>query len=61
MRPAAAFEPPGKPPRKAVLNEGAGSGDLFFVRLAAQSVLLSDGDRWDLVPLPSLGPGDGLP
>ena len=55
------FQAGGKPPRKDMLNEGARSGDVLFVRLVAQSVLLSDGDRWDLVPLPSRRPGDGLP
>lgn len=51
----------GKPSRKAVLNEGAHSGELIFVRLLEREVLLSDGDRWALVPLPTQRPQEGRP
>ncbi len=46
------FQDRGSPPRKAALTEGSRSGSLWFVRLMGQSVLLSDGDRWNLAPLP---------
>ena len=49
---AVEFQAPGTPPRRMVLTEGTRAGRLYFVRLVAQSVLLSDGDRWHLVPLP---------
>ncbi|MEI7437494.1 MAG: hypothetical protein WCL16_11895 [bacterium] len=55
------FQCLGTPPRKDMLSEGAHSGDLFFVRLAGQFTLLSNGDRWELVALPTSRSGAGLP
>ncbi len=49
---AVEFQAPGTPPRRMVLTEGSRAGRFYFIRLVAQSVLLSDGDRWYLVPLP---------
>ena len=49
---AVEFQDHAAPPLKTVLTEGARSGRFCFVHLVVQSVLLSDGDRWHLVPLP---------
>lgn len=49
---AVEFQDAATPPRRMVLTEGTRSGRFYFVRLVAQSVLLTDGDRWYLVPLP---------
>ena len=46
------FKSPGPPPRRTTVTEGARVDAVSFVRLVGDATLLSDGDQWQLVPMP---------